>query len=520
MIFSSYPFILVFLPIVLAGVAALRVAAARLPGGGIWAVRVAMLGWIAAASLVFYVDWNPVHLPLLLGSVAANYALGRAIPHARTPARANALVALGTAIDLGVLGYFKYRAFALESVAALAGTELDLPPLVLPLAVSFFTFQQIAWLVDVRRGRVAVESPLRYLFFVSFFPQLIAGPIVHYNEIMPQVRAPGWLRLDRRLFAAGVAMFAIGLGKKVLVADAMAPAVDAVYAQAAGGGAVSTLAAWGGAVGFGLQLYFDFSAYADMALGLAAMLGLHLPINFWSPYRAGSVIGFWRRWHITLARFLRDHVYIPLGGNRRGPTRQAGNMLATMLLGGLWHGAGWTYVLWGGVHGVMLVLNHAWRGLRARLALPRPLAAALAGTGAVLAFAGIMLAWLPFRAPDIGTARRMAAAALTPGLDGVARPDVWNLVLAVPEGRPVGLAIWCILGLLAVWLLPNSHRLSARFDPEIQGTGTIAREARATARPVRGVGPLLLGTLSGFLILASLKALLVAPSKEFFYFAF
>lgn len=520
MIFSSFPFILIFLPIVLAGVLGLRLAVARLPGGAVWGPRAAMLAWIAAASLVFYAYWNPVHLPLLLGSVAGNYLIGTALGRTASARRANGLVALGAALNLGVLGYFKYRNFALETAASLAGTELSLPPLVLPLAISFFTFQQIAWLVDLRRGRIGLESPLRYLFFVSFFPQLIAGPIVHYREIMPQVRAPGWLRFDARLFATGVAMFAIGLGKKVLVADAMAPAVDRVYAAAASGEAVSTLAAWGGAVGFGLQLYFDFSAYADMALGLAAMLGLHLPINFWSPYRAGSMIAFWRRWHITLSRFLRDHIYIPLGGNRRGPTRQAYNMMATMVLGGLWHGAGWTYVLWGAVHGGLLVLNHAWRKLAAAAPLPRPVARTVGAAGAAVTFVAVMLAWLPFRAPDIATTGRMVESALSPADLAARWPGAWSLVLAVTEGRPPGLVLWCALGLAVVWLLPNSHRLTARFDPEVEGTGTIAPAATLAARPVRGVGPLALGALSGALILASLKALLVAPSQEFFYFAF
>ncbi len=504
MIFSSFPFILVYLPVVLLGVVVLRVVLGRS----------ALLFWLTAASLVFYAYWNPVHLPLLLGSIAVNYALGLGIARAGQGRGSLRLVWLGAAFNLALLGYFKYRNFLLSNAVGVLGEGVTLEALALPLAISFFTFQQIAWLVDLRRGRVRIEGPLRYAFFVSFFPQLIAGPIVHYREIMPQVRDGGWLRFDGTLFATGVFLFAVGMAKKVLLADAMAPAVDAVYAAGADGGAVSALDAWTAAFGFGLQLYFDFSGYADMALGLAAMLGLRLPVNFWSPYRAGSVIAFWRRWHITLSRFLRDHVYIPLGGRADGLPRRLRNLMVTMLLGGLWHGAGWTFVLWGGVHGLMLSANHLWRRATRGLPVPRGLRPLGVAAGFVLTFTGVMLAWIPFRAPDIATAWRLTAA-LWPPPGSAALPGAWDSVLGVTGGSPAGLWLWCVLGVLLVFALPNALRLVQYRDVSEDGTGA----AKATrSRPL--LPPLLLGVLAGALILASLKALLVAPSKEFFYFAF
>lgn len=504
MIFSSFPFVLVYLPIVLLGVLVLRATMGRR----------ALLLWIAAASMVFYGYWNPAHLPLLLGSIAANYTLGVAIARSGADRTKLRLVWVGAAFNLALLGYYKYRNFLLESAAGVMGEGMALEALALPLAISFFTFQQIAWLVDLRRGRVKIDGPLQYVFFVSFFPQLIAGPIVHYREIMPQVRRAGWLRFSGDLFAVGAFLFAVGMAKKVLLADAMAPAVDTVYAAGAQGQAVSALHAWGAAFGFGLQLYFDFSGYADMALGLAAMLGLRLPVNFWSPYKAGSVIGFWRRWHITLSRFLRDHVYIPLGGSADGLPSRLRNLMITMLLGGLWHGAGWTFVLWGGLHGVMLSINHAWRRLAKSLPdVPRlrPLAVAV---GFVLTFVGVMLAWLPFRAPDFATTAHLAGALWPPPWPGDL-PAAWPSVLGVTGGTATGLWLWCVLGIALVFALPNALRL-VRFRDVSEGGTHVAETPEG--RPM--LPPLILGAIAGALILASLKALLVAPSKEFFYFAF
>lgn len=503
MIFSSYPFLFAFLPAVLAGVVLLRIAARRGLSGGR-----ALALWLTIGSLVFYGWWNPLHLPILIGSILVNHRLGRAMVAAGPGSRrSRALMWLGIGLDLGLLGWFKYRVFVAETAASLAGMPVDFPPPILPLAISFFTFQQVAWLVDVHRGRSPAGSLLDFGFFVSFFPQLIAGPIVHYGQLVPQLDRPGWLRWDAELFERGLTLFAIGFAKKVLIADGMAPAVSAVYAATAAGAVPTTAEAWGAAFGYGLQLYFDFSGYADMALGLAAMLGLRLPVNFWSPYRADSIIEFWRRWHMTLSQFLRDYVYIPLGGSRAGFAPQLRNLMLTMLLGGLWHGAAWAFVLWGGAHGLMLAVAHIWRR-RVRLPVPRPLAWALT-------LVAVMAAWIPFRAVDLSVSLTLLAG-LVPGEmpQPAGGPLEWGL--AMLRGAPLGLWPWIVCGLMIALFLPNGLRLTGlgRLEQGMEAVHTPHQHAPALlSRPLRGA-------LTAVLLLAGLKSLMSAPPSEFLYFNF
>ena len=353
MLFNSYTFILVFLPAAVAGFHLLRAS-----GRERWA-----FAFLAAASLFFYGWWSLRGLALLCVLMTANYGLASWLVRGEGGARLRrAVLVAGLALNLTVLGYFKYANFFLETVAPLAGRRLQLHEIALPLGISFFTFQKIALLVDCHAGKVRRLDPLGYVLFVSFFPQLIAGPIVHHSEVMPQFAARP--RITAPLIAQAMALFTIGLAKKVLLADNLAPLVRPAFGAAAAGHVPDLTQAWFSALAYTLQLYFDFSGYSDMAIGAALLFGVRLPLNFASPYKSTSIIEFWRRWHMTLSRFLRDYLYIPLGGNRRGPSRRYVNLFLTMLLGGLWHGAGWTFVAWGALHGAYLAVNHAWTALR------------------------------------------------------------------------------------------------------------------------------------------------------------
>jgi D-alanyl-lipoteichoic acid acyltransferase DltB (MBOAT superfamily) len=417
MLFNSLSYILLFLPLTLAGWFAL----ARLnPRGG----RL----WLAAASLMFYGWWDWRYLALLVGSAAFNYGAGRAI--ATAGAKRRRLVLAGAiAVDLGLLGWFKYADFFQASIAALAGTDWAPLGVALPLGISFFTFTQIAFLVDVAAGKVREADPLDYLLFVTFFPHLLAGPVLHHAEMMPQFADPRTRRPDAAMISTGLTLFLIGLVKKTVLADGIAPVASLVFDAAAHGGQPGTAEAWAAALAYSFELYFDFSGYTDMALGAARLFGIVLPLNFASPYQAASPIEFWRRWHMTLSRFLRDYLYIPLGGNRRGPARRHLNLFLTMLLGGLWHGAAWTFVAWGAFHGLLLIANHGWRALTERFDFAPLMAtppARLAGWA--MTFLGVLVGWVLFRADGFDTAARMFAslagrggtfAAFIPG------PEVW-----------------------------------------------------------------------------------------------
>ena len=264
------------------------------------------------------------------------------------------LLGFGIAANLVLLGYYKYAGFFVENVAAVTGLALPMPSIALPLAISFCTFQQVSFLVDCSRNQVAPFNFRCYLLYITFFPHLIAGPVVRHHELLPQLEQPRPLAVRWEDLTWGLHLFTLGLFKKAVIADTMAAYADPVFNAAATGAVPSCLEAWGAALGYTFQLYFDFSGYADMALGSARMFGIFLPENFNSPYKAENIADFWRRWHITLSHFLRDYLYIPLGGSRAGVTRTHVNLVLTMLLGGLWHGAAWTFVIWGTMHGVAL----------------------------------------------------------------------------------------------------------------------------------------------------------------------
>jgi D-alanyl-lipoteichoic acid acyltransferase DltB (MBOAT superfamily) len=395
MLFSSYTFLLQFLP---ATVLAFAAARRHSPRAGILV--------LAGASLFFYGAWRPVYLLLLIASIAVNFTLGLRM---EDPLRRRTIGSFGVALNLAVLCYFKYTNFIFDSLNTLSGAPLPFLNIVLPLGISFFTFQQIAYLVDVMRGARVERDIVSYTLFVSFFPHLIAGPLVHHAEMIPQFKRARTGR-SAVLAARGLAIFAAGLFKKVVIADNLAQFVSPVFAHLDAGGGVTTQWAWLATLSYTLQIYFDFSGYSDMAIGLALLFGIRLPVNFRSPYQAISIIEFWRRWHITLSRFLRDYLYIPLGGNRLGEQRRYINLLVTMLLGGLWHGAGWNFVIWGGLHGIYLCVNHLWRGWhQARKSAPATGPAANALSWAAT-FVGVVVAWVFFRARTAAGAWQMLAS--------------------------------------------------------------------------------------------------------------
>lgn len=362
-------------------------------------------------SLVFYGWWSPPFVLLPLLSILFNFILARAIV-TMSDGRARSLMLFGVVINLIVLCYFKYEDFILAIIQHRAP---QLPNV--PLALSFTTFVQIAFLVYVWRSRAGIDFT-RYSLFVSFFPHLIAGPIVRWNELGPQLADPARYRIDFRNIATGLTVFCIGLSKKVLIADRLAPHIAPVFDAAHLGEPVTAFAAWGAAFAYSAQLYFDFSGYCDMAVGLGLLFNLRLPINFAAPLRSTSMIDFWRRWHVTLSRFLRDFVYIPLGGSNCGPLRRTFNLIMTMTLGGLWHGANWTFVAWGAFNGALLALNHFWRIIRGA----RPATVYAAFFGWLGTFTAFAIGMVMFRAADISTAQRLLLAMI--GLDnGVVQPD-------------------------------------------------------------------------------------------------
>ncbi|MDE2583224.1 MAG: MBOAT family protein [Rhodospirillales bacterium] len=466
MLFNSESFVLGFLPTVLAGYFLL---------GRIGGARVA-LGFLVGSSLFFYGWWNPPFVLLLAGSIIANYAIGQhllALAQARQEHAAGRWLAFGVTANLLLLGWFKYAGFLARSIAAAFGAQAPELHIFLPLAISFFTFQQIMFLADSRRRTRPDGGFLGYAAFVAFFPHLIAGPIVPPAEIIPQLLAPDIARPRRQALCDGATIFLLGLAKKLVLADMFARFADIGFNAAAHGARLSFFSAWYAVLAYALQIYFDFSGYSDMAIGLARMLNVRFPLNFDSPYQSRDIAGFWRSWHITLGGFLRDYLYIPLGGSRCGEGKRARNLLLTMLLCGLWHGAAWRFVLWGGLHGVFLAIHAAWRRTGTRL--PGAVAQALT-------LLAVVAAWVPFRATGMGSALSVLGGMA--GLHGVALPAMilrWLQRLGLSAlgfvVRPVPLLAHlgaartlsfpevsaCLaLGWVIVLALPHVHEMSER----------------------------------------------------------
>ena len=515
MLFNSFSFLFLFLPVVLVGFFAIG------RRSHIWGAA-----WLAAASLVFYGWWSASYIALLLASIVCNYGLGWRIGHSQAPARKRWLL-LGLTANLALLAYFKYADFFIHSVNALTQAEWPLLNVILPIGISFFTFTQIAFLVDTYQGKVSEYRFVHYLLFVTYFPHLIAGPVLHHKEMMPQFDQPSTYRLSSANIAVGLAIFAFGLAKKVLIADNLAPHAGFFFDQR---DAPSLLVAWGGVLAYTFQLYFDFSGYSDMAIGLSRLFGIRLPLNFNSPYKADSIIEFWRRWHMTLSRFLRDYLYIALGGNRHGPLRRYLNLGATMLLGGLWHGAGWNFVIWGALHGAYLMINHGWSALAG--------AAGWSSTGRpwqlasiLLTFIAVCFAWVFFRAADLPRALTIVQGMV--GAYRVALPDgIGNHLGSLkPLAERYGVTFylgggarfmqtygWVALAGAIALLAPNTQQLMRRFDPALDYDA--ARATDRTAGPRRMAWRPSGAWALALAVITVLSLLSLTRPAEFLYFQF
>jgi len=410
---------------------------------------------LIAASFVFYGFWIPAYLVLLVISILFNHAIARAVMAGPEQRMRRALTAVGIVLNLALIGFYKYAAFLVESLNWTLQTGFEVPDIILPIGISFFTFQQISLLVDAHKGRVQQLRFWDHVLFIAFFPQLIAGPIVRQHDMLPQLAARREWRLRADYVAIGIALFAFGLFKKTAFIDPFVPYLDLIYEAAARGDTVGFVDGWAAGIGYGFQVYFDFSAYSDMAIGLGFMFGLRLPVNFFSPYKAHSIRDFWRRWHISLSRFLRDYLFIPLGGSHHGLLRTVAALMVTMALGGLWHGAGWTFVIWGLLHGSYLAVNHLWRALVKRLrptpaqpkTSPRWIGWIWHALSVVLTFLAVSFAWVFFRAPDFDSAMRLATAMLGFG--------EWHEVVLVTRGIIPMFPVYFFI----VWLMPNTMEL-------------------------------------------------------------
>lgn len=469
MLFNSYIFIFLFFPLCLSGFYLLE-----RKGKG-QAAKI----WLTGFSLWFYGYFNLYYLGIMAGSILFNYLIFRLLLTGRKAPRA--FLTLGVCANLGLLFYFKYYDFFVENLNALFGTDLVLKNILLPLGISFFTFQQIGFLVDAYRGEAERCSFVEYALFVSFFPQLIAGPIVNYAEMMPQFRAIGRREFSWEKLAKGLYLFTLGMAKKVLLADTFGLAVDYGYGNTAalnGTDAVLVM------LFYTLQLYFDFSGYCDMARGLGWMLGIEIPVNFNSPYQAANIIDFWKRWHITLNRFLMRYVYIPLGGNRRGEKRMLLNLMLVFFISGLWHGAGWNFVIWGVLHGALYVCTRSWQlhGGKNRTAKPGQKV-----LGTVLTFLFVNAAWVFFRAADAAQAQMLFERMGNGGFalpsygiyDGFNLDEFWYVMkvlhlTGLPHSDMLLCAAFLVFALAVVFFHRNAGEMAERFVPKVWNMVTTA----------------------------------------------
>lgn len=518
MLFNSYVFIFVFLPVV----AVFFFLIARIS-------RNTAAMFLAIVSFFFYGWWSPQYVLLLFASILVNFLLARAIATAPVKpkwSRRRWILFIAISLNLALLAYYKYSNFFFSTVSYLSGSTNEFIEVVMPLGISFFTFTQIAFLVDTYQGKSSEPNFIHYCLFVTYFPHLIAGPILHHSQMMPQFQHAETYKFSSANVSIGLAIFVIGLFKKVVIADSLAPHSNTVFSLAASGQALTFFDAWSGALAYTLQLYFDFSGYSDMAIGISRMFNVTLPLNFNSPYKATSIIEFWRHWHMTLSNFLRDYLYIPLGGGRKGTIHRYMNLMITMLLGGLWHGAGWTFVLWGGVHGLYLVINHAWRTCVAYCGLENSQSTVRTRiAGRTITFLAVVFAWILFRAESLDAAVVMFRGML--GLTGVVLQAEWQSKLflfadvfnylginfgSVTSPESVRALVWMLPILVFCWLAPNTQEIMAGFRPALDFS-----EGRAPSfirwKPN-------LSWAFGIAILAVLSVLLITRKSEFLYFQF
>ena len=512
MLFNLYSFIFIFFPVVLLGY--FRLGRAKISYAS---------AWLVLTSLFFYGYWNPAYLPLLLGSIVCNFSFGRWIAKAvitNRPQLQKYLMGFGIAINLVILGYYKYANFFINNLNTAVGTDWNLGNIILPLGVSFFTFTQISFLVDTYQGKIKEYNFTHYALFVTYFPHLIAGPVLHHKEMMPQFDRTISYVVNWDNIATGLTIFIFGLAKKILIADHLNEFVTPIFNAVSKGGHPMLFEAWVAALAYTLQLYFDFSAYSNMAIGVSKMFNVQLPMNFDSPYKSKSIIEFWRCWHMTLSRFLRDYLYIPMGGNRNGSLNRYKNLMLTMLLGGLWHGAGWTFLFWGGLHGVYLIINHLWINFRQHLKWTGK----FHGAG-FITFIAVVVGWVFFRATDFATALNMLNGMA--GLNGVSLNAGSSLVYTMSQHgiqlaglmpltklNPGNAINIIVLAMLIVFILPNLEEIMSAYQPSLTKkkklTGIMSLLSWSPSLPHAATALLL-----GYLVIGSLH-----KQSPFLYFQF
>ncbi len=485
MIFNSYAFIFAFLPVMLLGY--------------LWLLRQKLiLGskiWLVLGSLFFYGYWNIIYIPLLMVSMLVNFFFGSALASTK-PSRISkkSLLIFGIFFNILLLGYFKYTDFLLDNFNGFFGVDIPLSHIVLPLGISFFTFTQVAFLVDAYKEKVKEYDLLNYMLFVTYFPHLLAGPILHHSEMMPQfVSRWNWTVRWRNL-AIGLFLFSIGLFKKVVIADTFAKWANMGFDVAT---TLNFFEAWVTSLSYSIQLYFDFSGYTDMAIGISLMFNIRLPINFNSPYKARDIQDFWRRWHITLSRFLRDYIYIPLGGNKVGKYRNYSNLFTVFLIGGLWHGASWMFVVWGGLHGIGIVIHRIWKDFGFKM---------WGWAGWLITFNFINVAWVFFRAKDFESVEKVLGAMI--GLHGIVLPGILETKCTFLEkyGVEFGAFLMNIGGNITTILL---LLITIFVVLKIKNTNELCDELKVNIWQVLSTG-----------LLLTLGILMIGRESEFLYFRF
>lgn len=438
MLFNTYIFIFAFLPIMLIGY--------------FWLLRQRLiLGskiWLVGGSIFFYGYWSIVYIPLLLASILVNFFVGSALSETKSlKVSKKQLLIFGILFNVILLSYFKYTDFFLENFNGIFDSNIPLSHIILPLGISFFTFTQIAFLVDAYKEKVKEYDLLNYMLFVTYFPHLLAGPILHHSEMMPQFVSKWNWAVRWRNIAVGLFLFSIGLFKKVVIADKFAEYANTGFDVAV---TLNFVEAWATSLSYTLQLYFDFSGYTDMAIGISLMFNIRLPINFNSPYKAKDIQDFWRRWHITLSRFLRDYIYIPLGGNKVGRYHNYSNLFTVFLVGGLWHGASWMFVIWGALHGGAIVLHRIWKDLGLRM---------WGWLGWFITFNFVNIAWVFFRAKDLESVEKVLGGMV--GISGIILPNILEGFVSSKDLRLI------IIVIILTMIMQNSFEWSQKFKPTV-----------------------------------------------------
>ena len=513
MLFNSYPFLFVFLPLTFIGTFWI----------GAYSHKLAIL-WLGTASLVFYGFWDSPFVLLLLGSTVCNYYFGRWIDACgKTASGGNAsdayagrILFVAISINLLVLGYFKYSNFFIGAFVEAFGNRFVPFDITLPLGISFFTFTQIGFLVDVSRGLTAEASLGRYLLFVTYFPHLIAGPLLHHKQIMPQLLKPDVFRFNAQNISVGITIFVLALAKKIFLADSLSEIVEPIFNSASQGKEPMLVEAWVGSLAYALQLYFDFSAYSEMAIGLSLIFNVRLPLNFNSPFKARNVIEFWQRWHMSLTKYIYEYLYTPIttkfmrAGLGKAPFVE--NIytvilptMITFLIIGLWHGANWTYLAFGALHGFYMIINYRWQALKKKQRW-KPQGAMYTLLCCTLTYMAVVVALVFFRAESVGTALTMLKGMA--GLNGLSLPLTVQPVFAwlpfnafsnsiVFQGlmpnetlamNPLTAVVLIFLGQAIVWGLPNMHQLMCRFETvteDLNHTKSTQQRASLTATSSR-----------------------------------